>query len=197
MNWYDLIRVYARALATELHALSAPVCSASNQASLRAATGARRVQTRTPQATVEACGSLCYTAATSLSTNQRAAVHHSSLVIITVRVVILWTLLYRLLLFIPASVLSNHAFWAALHFQMSKPLEIFRNSYSVLIITRLLHIILFYLFFIFKRGDYSTTYVLAEDNRKYTFEFIIWGAYMFLKHLNINACWFCFDNTSL
>lgn len=109
VNWYDLLGVNARALATELHALSAPVCSASNQASLRAATGARRVETRTPQATVEACGSLCYTAATSLSTNQRAAVRHSSLIIITARVVILLTLLYRLLV-IPTLILSNHAF---------------------------------------------------------------------------------------
>lgn len=84
MNRYDLIRVCARGYAAELHARSAPVSSASNQASLRAATGARRVQTRTPQATVEAYGSLCYTAATSLSTNQRAAVHYCSLIFITV-----------------------------------------------------------------------------------------------------------------
>lgn len=50
-----------------------------------------------------------------LSTNQRAAVHHCSLIIRTVRVGILLTLLYRLLLVIQALVLFNHAFWATLH----------------------------------------------------------------------------------
>lgn len=111
MRRYDLFRVCARASAAELRALSAPLCSASNQASLRAATGPRRVQTRTPQATVEAYGSLCDTAATSLSTNQGAAVHDFSLIIITVPVVIIiFPLLYSLLLVLPALVLSNHVF---------------------------------------------------------------------------------------
>lgn len=87
----------ARASAAEWRALSAPLCSASNQAPLRAATGPRRVQTRTPQGTVEAHGSLCDTAATSLSTNQRAAAHDCSLIITTVPVIIIiYSLLFLL-----------------------------------------------------------------------------------------------------
>lgn len=99
--------VCARASAVELRALSAPLCPASNQAPLRATTGPRRVQTRTPQATVEAYGSLCDTPATSLSTNQGAAAHDCTLIIITVLVFII---IYSLLLVIPALVLSNRVF---------------------------------------------------------------------------------------